>query len=106
MWAASSDRAPLTLALSLARGERAPSGAIRMTKLTFGYLYDFRNPAQWRRPWAELYADILDFAAHTEALGFDRSEEHTSELKSLMSLSYAVFFLKKKRQDRHSTQEP
>src|SRR3546814_12119713 len=42
-----------------------------MTKLTFGYLYDFRNPAQWRRPWAELYADILDFAAHTEALGFD-----------------------------------
>src|SRR3546814_11238823 len=71
MWAASSDRAPLTLALSLARGERAPSGAIRMTKLTFGYLYDFRNPAQWRRPWAELYADILDFAAHTEALGFD-----------------------------------
>src|SRR3546814_15776631 len=44
-----------------------------MTKLTFGYLYDFRNPAQWRRPWAELYADILDFAAHTEALGFDRA---------------------------------
>ena len=39
-------------------------------KLRFGYLYDFRNPAQWRRPWAELYADILDFAAHTESLGF------------------------------------
>src|SRR3546814_6267449 len=81
MWAASSDRAPLTLALSLARGERAPSGAIRMTKLTFGYLYDFRNPAQWRRPWAELSADI-------------RSEEHTSELQSLLRISYAVFCLK------------
>src|SRR3546814_816672 len=71
MWAASPDRAHLTLALPLVRGERAPSGAIRMTKLTFGYLSDFRNPAQWRRPWAELYADILDFAAHTETLGFD-----------------------------------
>ena len=39
-------------------------------KLTFGYLYDFRNPAPWRRPWAGLYAAILDFAAYTETLGF------------------------------------
>src|SRR3546814_4851296 len=29
-------------------------------------------------------------------LGFDRSEEHTSELQSLMRISYAVFCLKKK----------
>src|SRR3546814_4060058 len=33
-----------------------------------------------------------------------RSEEHTSELQSLMRISYAVFCLKKKRQEnmRHS----
>src|SRR3546814_1980181 len=30
------------------------------------------------------------------ARGFDRSEEHTSELQSLMRISYAVFCLKKK----------
>src|SRR3546814_5762387 len=29
--------------------------------------------------------------------GFDRSEEHTSELQSLMRSSYAVFYLKKKK---------
>src|SRR3546814_3831341 len=29
----------------------------------------------------------------------DRSEEHTSELQSLMSISYAVFCLKKKNED-------
>src|SRR3546814_8085594 len=29
-----------------------------------------------------------------------RSEEHTSELQSLMRISYAVFCLKKKRQDK------
>src|SRR3546814_2413449 len=29
-----------------------------------------------------------------------RSEEHTSELQSLMRISYAVFCLKKKKQDR------
>src|SRR3546814_6353134 len=30
-----------------------------------------------------------------------RSEEHTSELQSLMRISYAVFCLKKKRKHKH-----
>src|SRR3546814_1232004 len=34
-------------------------------------------------------------------LGFLRSEEHTSELQSLMRISYAVFCLKKKTQKTH-----
>src|SRR3546814_18180952 len=32
-----------------------------------------------------------------------RSEEHTSELQSLMRISYAVFCLKKKKRYKHST---
>src|SRR3546814_5537950 len=32
------------------------------------------------------------------AAGAERSEEHTSELQSLMRISYAVFCLKKKKQ--------
>src|SRR3546814_8237318 len=32
----------------------------------------------------------------------DRSEEHTSELQSLMRISYAVFCLKKKKQHTHT----
>src|SRR3546814_10821175 len=38
-----------------------------------------------------------------------RSEEHTSELQSLMRISYAVFCLKKKKQQKnitHNTQKP
>src|SRR3546814_1747856 len=35
-----------------------------------------------------------------EALLGPRSEEHTSELQSLMRISYAVFCLKKKKQNR------
>src|SRR3546814_10721905 len=31
-----------------------------------------------------------------------RSEEHTSELQSLMRISYAVFCLKKKKQNQHN----
>src|SRR3546814_6621736 len=32
----------------------------------------------------------------------DRSEEHTSELQSLMRISYAVFCLKKKKKTKHT----
>ncbi len=52
------------------------------THLGFGYLYDFRNPEQWRRPWAELYGEILDFVAFTEGLGFEGAwvpEHHGAE---------------------------
>src|SRR3546814_5331610 len=40
-----------------------------------------------------------------EQLGLDaaRSEEHTSELQSLMRTSYAVFCLKKKKNHKHET---
>src|SRR3546814_10538287 len=45
-------------------------------------------------------ADLIrfqDVAAHVPLPDRPRSEEHTSELQSLMRISYAVFCLKKKR---------
>src|SRR3546814_6215103 len=46
---------------------------------------------------ALLVLDVLgDDAFAAEERPFDRSEEHTSELQSLMRISYAVFCLKKK----------
>src|SRR3546814_7419412 len=36
------------------------------------------------------------YSPHVHNLAFLRSEEHTSELQSLMRISYAVFCLKKK----------
>src|SRR3546814_2184039 len=36
-------------------------------------------------------------------LGGERSEEHTSELQSLMRISYAVFCLKKKKEKNEKT---
>src|SRR3546814_9181874 len=35
-----------------------------------------------------------------------RSEEHTSELQSLMRISYAVFCLKKKNRDHKQSEQP
>src|SRR3546814_8745013 len=38
--------------------------------------------------------------------GDNRSEEHTSELQSLMRISYAVFCLKKKKYDKNNKKKP
>src|SRR3546814_7441712 len=40
----------------------------------------------------------------SDGRGADRSEEHTSELQSLMRISYAVFCLKKKKYDTQLSQ--
>ena len=51
-------------------------------KLTFGYLYDFRNPAQWHRDPTLLYNEIIDFAAWSEGQGFTGAwvpEHHGAE---------------------------
>src|SRR3546814_4394782 len=41
-------------------------------------------------------------AAGNDSMGFtNKSEEHTSELQSLMRISYAVFCLKKKTKKQH-----
>src|SRR3546814_10913080 len=48
---------------------------------------------------ADTHAAYLAGALHVgAAAGLQRSEEHTSELQSLMRISYAVFCLKKKKQ--------
>src|SRR3546814_5137095 len=44
-------------------------------------------------------------ANHEHATRDARSEEHTSELQSLMRISYAVFCLKKKKPSQHMKQE-
>src|SRR3546814_7077759 len=46
---------------------------------------------------AEMEADPEYLAALERASQVPRSEEHTSELQSLMRISYAVFCLKKKK---------
>src|SRR3546814_1434872 len=69
----------------------------------FPYTTLFRSPLAQRklcRPEAlALRAEAVDRppADDKGGMGGARSEEHTSELQSLMRISYAVFCLKKKR---------
>src|SRR3546814_2728808 len=46
-------------------------------------------------------ARVQDFGGKVIMTGESRSEEHTSELQSLMRISYAVFCLKKKKNNKH-----
>src|SRR3546814_9162644 len=54
---------------------------------------DAQHPEGWRH---RLRSHQRDAQQHEAEPGIVRSEEHTSELQSLMRISYAVFCLKKK----------
>src|SRR3546814_4411743 len=47
-----------------------------------------------------LFGQVVDITNGPETRRVYRSEEHTSELQSLMRISYAVFCLKKKNETR------
>src|SRR3546814_2499254 len=53
------------------------------------------DQAVWPVPWANALTDHGSYGV-AEGMFQGRSEEHTSELQSLMRISYAVFCLKKK----------
>src|SRR3546814_6825088 len=56
-----------------------------------------RQPARLHGAFVELVPVHRVAAGRLGVLGVARSEEHTSELQSLMRISYAVFCLKKKK---------
>src|SRR3546814_9542862 len=58
------------------------------------------------RPLGQVERGVLDAALYeTYRQAGIRSEEHTSELQSLMRISYAVFCLKKKKKTEDTTIE-
>src|SRR3546814_7738284 len=74
---------------------RRPPRSTR-TDTLFPYTTLFRSPARARRHCPAPPAGSLG----SRSRGW-RSEEHTSELQSLMRISYAVFCLKKKKLIHH-----
>src|SRR3546814_8592520 len=50
--------------------------------------------------------DLLPIFSRYNMIGSSRSEEHTSELQSLMRISYAVFCLKQKHTLNHALHHP
>src|SRR3546814_6792752 len=86
-----------TAAMSVAVGFDMPSPLLALYFAVTGALF-FGLLGVAAGIWAEKFdhlSAVTNFAV--TPLTFLRSEEHTSELQSLMRISYAVFCLKKKK---------
>src|SRR3546814_1021473 len=72
-----------------------------------GVRYSLENPFAYEHSNLKGHLAVLEAVRHASgvehlvyASSSSRSEEHTSELQSLMRISYAVFCLKKKKKKR------
>src|SRR3546814_9486898 len=81
------------------RGTTSDAGARRAGGT--GVPMSLQSPAESPilHPGAATNRQMMEYAPclTPNGLSASRSEEHTSELQSLMRISYAVFFLKKKK---------
>src|SRR3546814_19699231 len=82
---------------------RRPPRSTR-TDTLFPYTTLFRSVFAGFKKNSKAGAD--EIPAATQLFTPHRSEEHTSELQSLMRISYAVFCLKKKQQTRTNNTAP
>src|SRR3546814_5220304 len=87
--ARAAQRIGVSRSLSLSKREGAPVQDFPVHSLQRQIRLNLATTA-----WATGFSP-LDCAQYNTAVG--RSEEHTSELQSLMRISYAVFCLKKKK---------
>src|SRR3546814_8426841 len=72
-----------------------------MDKQRIEYLHQRYLEGKFSREEAADWEHVLH--AEEYAGTIQRSDEHTSELQSLMRISYAVFCLKKKKQQKNQT---
>src|SRR3546814_10516417 len=80
----------------------------RFTLLASGTFWLSQTPDRPGKGWDAAYPRIASWArlrdrTASQTLLVVRSEEHTSELQSLMRISYAVFCLKKKNKKHTQT---
>src|SRR3546814_46627 len=64
--------------------------------------WESKTAAEWLARYGIMLDDVRAALDWAMGEGDDRSEEHTSELQSLMRISYAVFCLKKKKDKRRT----
>src|SRR3546814_4484737 len=101
---------PGRVSLSVLHGVGASDMVAARTLPARPVLGSLEQVARWREAGEGRPCDVMidtgmnRLGLHAEEAtgGALRSEEHTSELQSLMRISYAVFCLKKKKPDRNA----
>src|SRR3546814_3891338 len=90
---------PVTVPFEFTGSAQDPFGNIRV-----GFEGEIAvNRKDWGLSWNAALETGGVLVSEKIKLKFDRSEEHTSELQSLMRISYAVFCLKKQIQNQKTT---
>src|SRR3546814_3609270 len=84
------------------RAEQAAQGARQGETGQSGGRHDGRYPGETEDDRGGMGGALRPRGALPHLSPASRSEEHTSELQSLMRISYAVFCLKKKKTHKHS----
>src|SRR3546814_5416461 len=101
-----------SFSISLARRSSLTSRSSAFTRCASAVVTPSRTPLSISCRWTQLskvcgtqpiFGAIDATAAHNDGYSPRRSEEHTSELQSLMRISYAVFCLKKNKDMQHIT---
>src|SRR3546814_10770363 len=91
--------------MALGAARMTPERAIRQAEQLYDSLGGGRAQGQSSAPGAAPATGAVEdgyrFKGGNPADPASRSEEHTSELQSLMRISYAVFCLKKKNKTEH-----
>src|SRR3546814_2194961 len=84
----------LKLGVTIGDAFRYACADLKLRPIAKGVMFDENGTLEELLPESVRKAQLLhgDYVA-----SFKRSEEHTSELQSLMRISYAVFCLKKKK---------
>src|SRR3546814_2508308 len=75
---------------------RKALGQDEIDRVRWGPTRHRRRNAQYRGKFSSAVSNVYE-RVEADAYYCERSEEHTSELQSLMRISYAVFCLKKKK---------
>src|SRR3546814_7967129 len=78
-------------------GAPAPNMSADLLRLGIGYKFQAQRLGGVKRSTKSLLRQIAATPNEDRTTKPMRSEEHTSELQSLMRISYAVFCLKKKK---------
>src|SRR3546814_1905515 len=92
-------RSGFELGLGEIGGARPVAPRVLSSEDTVRYraIFHLQEDGRWKE--ADVFIDSLQDRI---LLGHVRSEEHTSELQSLMRISYAVFCLKKKKKEQEN----
>src|SRR3546814_7098012 len=104
-WSSDVCSSDLDLAFHHDRALREERHAIDLGRQDVDVVVDQQHSGACGLELAKRMYDAVDAAVSDAGKGFIRSEEHTSELQSLMRISYAVFCLKKKNKKNNTNEQ-